>query len=77
MQNLPEKENKLENSRNLNSEEEDSGGAIGRFGRELRLKRNSCPLCNFVQKESEKDNPFPVEEWIYLAHLKNVHGIEP
>ena len=49
----------------------------GRFGREVRLSKNSCPLCNFVQKEIEKGNPLPVEEWIYLAHLRNTHGIEP
>ena len=49
----------------------------GRFGREVRLSKNSCPLCNFVQKEIEKGNNLPVEEWIYLAHLRNAHGIEP
>jgi len=49
----------------------------GRFGREVRLSKNSCPLCNFVQKEIEKGNVLPVEEWIYLAHLRNAHGIEP
>jgi hypothetical protein len=49
----------------------------GRFGREVRLSRNSCPLCSFVQKEIEKGNPLPVEEWIYISHLKNAHGFEP
>jgi hypothetical protein len=49
----------------------------GDFSREIRLSKNSCPLCNFVQKEIEKDNSLPVEEWIYLAHLRNAHGIEP
>ena len=49
----------------------------GRFGRELRLSKNSCPLCNFVQKEVEKGRPLPVEEWIYVSHLKNSHGFEP
>jgi len=49
----------------------------GKFGHQLRLKRNNCPLCNFVQNEMEKGNSIPVEEWIYLAHLRNAHGIEP
>ncbi len=49
----------------------------GRFNRAIRLTKNSCPLCSFVQSEIEKGNPMPVEEWIYLAHLKNIHGIEP
>jgi len=49
----------------------------GKFVRELRLSKNSCPLCNFVQTETSKGNPMPVEEWIYLAHLRNTHGIEP
>ena len=54
-----------------------TSGSLGRFGREFRLRKNSCPLCNFVQNEIEKGNSFPVEEWIYLAHLRNAHGIEP
>lgn len=49
----------------------------GKFNRELRLSKNSCPLCNFVQAEIYKGNPIPVEEWVYLAHLRNTHGIEP
>jgi len=49
----------------------------GRFGREIRLSKNGCPLCNFVQKEIEKGNPLPIEEWIYVSHLKNTHGFEP
>jgi hypothetical protein len=49
----------------------------GKFNRELRLSKNNCPLCNFVQTEVEKGNAIPVEEWIYLAHLRNIHGIEP
>jgi hypothetical protein len=49
----------------------------GRFTREVRLSKNGCPLCSFVQNETEKGNPIPVEEWIFLAHLRNVHGIIP
>jgi hypothetical protein len=55
----------------------EDGEPEGRFGHELRIKRNSCPLCSFVQKEIEKGNSMPVEEWIYLSHLRNAHGIEP
>ncbi|MDA4111006.1 MAG: hypothetical protein OK439_00595 [Thaumarchaeota archaeon] len=62
-------------SENANST--DLGTNLGRFGREVRLTKNSCPLCNFVQKEIEKGFPLPVEEWIYISHLKNAHGIEP
>jgi hypothetical protein len=60
-----------------NNNTDDDGEADGRFGRELRKMKNSCPLCSFVLKELEKNNPYPVEEWIYLTHLRNVHGIEP
>lgn len=49
----------------------------GRFGREVRLSKNGCPLCSFVQKEIDKGNPLPIEEWIYISHLKNAHGFEP
>ncbi len=49
----------------------------GRFGREVRLSKHGCPLCSFVQKEIEKGNPLPIEEWIYISHLKNAHGFEP
>jgi hypothetical protein len=56
---------------------DEDGVPEGRFGHELRVKRNNCPLCSFVQKEMEKGNSIPVEEWIYLAHLRNAHGVEP
>lgn len=48
-----------------------------KFNREIRLNKNSCPLCHFVQDEISKGNQIPIEEWIFLTHLKNVHGIEP
>jgi len=74
----PEPKRRKQNSDKASGNE--SGGTFGSFGsfsHELRLWKNSCPLCSFVQKEIEKGNSFPVEEWIYLAHLRNAHGIEP
>jgi hypothetical protein len=74
MHNLPdESAQNFKDSTNMHEHREPRG----RFVRELRLSKNSCPLCNFVQKEIGKGNPLPVEEWIYLAHLRNTHGIEP
>jgi hypothetical protein len=72
MHNLPD-----ESAQNFEDSTKHDQGERGRFGREVRLSKNSCPLCNFVQKEMEKGNTIPVEEWIYLAHLRNAHGIEP
>lgn len=48
-----------------------------RFARELRQKRKSCPLCTVVQQELEKGNEMPVEEWIYLEHLRSAHSVVP
>ncbi len=49
----------------------------GRFTREVRLTQNGCPLCSFVRGELERTDSIPIEEWIYLAHLKNAHDIVP
>lgn len=49
----------------------------GRFTREMRLIQNGCPLCDFVQGELERTGSVPIEEWIYLIHMKKAHGIEP
>ncbi len=65
-----------EQAQNIDNSMLSSNESTGRFNREIRLTRNSCPLCNFVQGEIAKGNPIPVEEWIYLTHLMNVHGIE-
>lgn len=48
-----------------------------RFARELRQKRKSCPLCTVVQQELEKGNEMPVEERIYLEHLRAAHSVVP
>jgi hypothetical protein len=49
----------------------------GRFSREIRMNQNGCPLCNFVQGELERSDSIAIEEWIYLAHIKNAHGLIP
>jgi len=49
----------------------------GRFMRKMRLIQNGCPLCDFIQGEVERTGSIPIEEWIYLAHMKSAHGIEP
>lgn len=49
----------------------------GRFFREMRLAQNCCPLCGFVQGELKRVGSFPIEEWIFIFHLKKAHGIEP
>jgi len=66
-----------ESAQNLDHPLTTTSESKGKFNREIRLSKNSCPLCNFVHAEMEKGNAIPVEEWIYLAHLRNVHGIEP
>jgi hypothetical protein len=67
-----------ESAQNLDSPLTSASSEVkGKFNREVRLSKNSCPLCNFVHLEIEKGNPIPIEEWIYLTHLRNVHGIEP
>jgi len=58
------------------SAESADSASILHFGRAIR-KRNSCPLCNFVQSEIEKGHGFPVEEWIFLSHLRAAHKLEP
>jgi len=65
-----------EQAQNIDHSMSSSDDSTGRFNREIRLTKNSCPLCSFVQTEVGKGNPIPVEEWIYLTHLRNVHGIE-
>lgn len=66
-----------EPAQNLDHSETTTSESKGKFNREIRLGKNDCPLCNFVHVEIEKGNAVPVEEWIYLTHLRNVHGIEP
>ncbi|MGI0092047.1 MAG: hypothetical protein ACREBS_10085 [Nitrososphaerales archaeon] len=48
-----------------------------RFARDMRQRRKNCPLCTVVQREIEKGNGIPIEEWIYLSHLASVHDMEP
>jgi hypothetical protein len=66
-----------ESAQNLDHPLTTTSESKGKFNREIRLSKNGCPLCNFVHREMEKGNAIPVEEWIYLTHLRNVHGIEP
>ena len=73
--NMPdESSQKMEGKAEVSYEDETN---VGRFGREFRLSKNNCPLCSFVQKEMDKGNPLPIEEWIYISHLNNAHGFEP
>jgi len=62
--------------KNLGETLEENCETTGKFERELMLAKYGCPLCTFVKGEIERTGEVPIEEWIYLSHLKKSHDIE-